>query len=354
MSALVIESLKIAYGNTVAVKNLDLTIAQGQLVSLLGPSGSGKTSVLRAIGGYLAPASGSIKIGGRDITRDPPQIRDMGMVFQNFVLFPHMTVLGNVEFGLRTRGIGRPERRRRVFEALEMVQMACFSDRLPFQLSGGQQQRVALARALVIRPAVLLMDEPMGALDAKLRAQAQEEIRTVQREVGVTTILVTHDQQEAMAMSDRIVVMRDGEIMDEGDPGRLYREPRNAFTAEFLGSTTLLPVEVLGHDGALARVRVCGMDHEFQAKGAVPENGAGYVSLRPEEIRCGREPVRGSVPGHVRKRMFYGVNSFLRVDAPGVGSLLALEAPGAEMAEGDDIHVSWRPQDARLLARDAT
>lgn len=353
MSALVIESLKIAYGNTVAVKNLDLTIGQGQLVSLLGPSGSGKTSVLRAIGGYLAPTSGSIKIDGRDITRDPPQFRDMGMVFQNFVLFPHMTVMGNVEFGLRTRGIAKPERQRRVFEVLEMVQMARFHDRLPFQLSGGQQQRVALARALVIRPTVLLMDEPMGALDAKLRAQAQEEIRAVQREVGVTTILVTHDQQEAMAMSDRIVVMRDGEIMDEGDPGRLYREPRNAFTAEFLGSTTLLPVDILGAENNLARVRVSGLTHEFLAKGARPDNGIGYVSLRPEDIKCSREPVNGSVPGRVRKRMFYGVNTFLKVEAPDVGTFLALETRGGEMAEGADVHVSWQPHDARLLPRDA-
>jgi len=354
MSALVIESLRIAYGNTIAVKNLDLTIEQGKLVSLLGPSGSGKTSVLRAIGGYLAPTSGSIKIDGRDITQDPPQFRDMGMVFQNFVLFPHMSVLDNVEFGLRTRGIAKSERRRRVLEALEMVQMEGFQDRLPFQLSGGQQQRVALARALVIRPTVLLMDEPMGALDAKLRAQAQEEIRAVQQEVGVTTILVTHDQQEAMAMSDRIVVMRDGEIMDEGEPWRLYREPRNSFTAEFLGTTTLLPVEVLDTDALGTRVRLVGLKHEFIVKGARPANGIGFVSLRPEDIRCSREPVNGSIPGRVNKRMFYGVNTFLRVDAPGAVSFLALETRGSEIDEGAEVHVSWQPHDARLLPRDAT
>jgi putative spermidine/putrescine transport system ATP-binding protein len=277
----------------------------------------------------------------------------MGMVFQNFVLFPHMSVLDNVEFGLRTRGIAKPERRRRVLEVLEMVQMERFQDRLPFQLSGGQQQRVALARALVIRPTVLLMDEPMGALDAKLRAQAQEEIRAVQQEVGVTTILVTHDQQEAMAMSDRIVVMREGEVMDEGDPWRLYREPRNAFTAEFLGTTTLLPVEVLDAEGFWIRVRVSGLPHEFVAKGTRPENGIGYVSVRPEDITCSRGPVSGSVPGRVSKRTFYGVNTFLRVEAPSIGSFLALETRGSEMDEGADVHISWQPHNARLLPRDA-
>ena len=354
MRTLVIESLRIEYGNMVAVKNLDLTIEQGKLVSLLGPSGSGKTSVLRAIGGYLAPTSGSIKVDGRDITREPPQFRDMGMVFQTFVLFPHMSVLNNVEFGLRTRGIAKPERRRRAIEALEMVQMEGLQDRLPFQLSGGQQQRVALARALVIRPTVLLMDEPMGALDAKLRAQAQEEIRAVQQEVGVTTILVTHDQQEAMVMSDRIVVMRDGEIMDEGNPWRLYREPRNAFTAEFLGTTTLLPVEALETDGTWTRVRVSGLEHEFVANGARPESGVGYVSLRPEVIRCSRSPVSGSIPGRVRKRMFYGVNTFLSVEAPGVGSFRALETHGAEMDEDAEVHIWWQSRDARLFPRGAS
>jgi putative spermidine/putrescine transport system ATP-binding protein len=352
MSALVIESLRIAYGNTVAVKNFNLTIESGKLVSLLGPSGSGKTSVLRAIGGYLSPAGGSIKVDGREITRDPPQFRDMGMVFQNFVLFPHMSVLDNVEFGLRMRGIAKPERRRRAVEALQMVQMEKYLDRMPFQLSGGQQQRVALARALVIRPTVLLMDEPMGALDAKLRAQAQEEIRAVQKEVGVTTILVTHDQHEAMAMSDRIVVMRDGEIMDEGDPWRLYREPRNAFTAEFLGTTTLLPVEILGTDGAWTRVRVPGSKHEFKATSAGTVNGIGYVSLRPEDVSCSREPVGGSIPGRVTKRTFYGVNTYLKVEAAGIGSFVAIETRGSEVDQGTGVHLSWNSENARLLPRE--
>ncbi|MGE0847585.1 MAG: ABC transporter ATP-binding protein [Flavobacteriaceae bacterium] len=352
MSRLEIESLRIAYGKAVAVGNLSLTVEHGELVSLLGPSGSGKTSVLRAVGGYLKPTSGAIRIDGKDITRLPPQFRDMGMVFQNFVLFPHMSALDNVEFGLRTRGVARDERRSRAVDALKMVEMDRFLDRLPFQLSGGQQQRVALARAIVIRPTVLLMDEPMGALDAKLRAQAQEEIRALQQELGLTAILVTHDQQEAMSMSDRIVVMRDGDIMDEGDPARLYREPRDAFTAEFLGTTSLLPVEVVG-SGKQARVRVAGSRYEFIANGERPDSGIGYVSLRPEDIRCSRKPVAGSVPGRVSKRIFHGVNTFLRIEAPDVGSLLALEGRDSSLGEGDRVHVSWQRQDARLLPRDA-
>jgi putative spermidine/putrescine transport system ATP-binding protein len=352
MSTLEIQNLRIAYGTYVAVQNLDLTIKHGQLVSLLGPSGSGKTSVLRAIGGYLAPTSGAIKVDGRDITRDPPQVRDMGMVFQNFLLFPHMSVLDNVEFGLRMRRVPKAERRKRAMEALDMVQMAAFAARLPYQLSGGQQQRVALARALVIRPAILLMDEPMGALDAKLRAEAQEEIRTVQKEVGVTAILVTHDQQEAMAMSDRIVVMRDGAILEEGEPYQLYREPRTAFTAEFLGTTTLLPVEVIGCDDGRCRVRLPDSRHEFVAIGSIAAGLTANVSLRPEDVVCSVQASAGSFAGRVTKRMFYGVNTFLRVETAAAGSLLALELPGAVMAEGAEVHVSWRPEGARLLPRD--
>ncbi|MBS0248923.1 MAG: ABC transporter ATP-binding protein [Proteobacteria bacterium] len=354
MSTLEIENLRIAYGNYVAVNGIDLTIKHGELVSLLGPSGSGKTSVLRAVGGYLTPSSGAIKVDGRDITRDPPQVRDMGMVFQNFLLFPHMSVQDNVEFGLRMRQVPKTERRQRAMNALDMVQMAPYAARLPYQLSGGQQQRVALARALVIRPTILLMDEPMGALDAKLRAEAQEEIRTVQREVGVTTILVTHDQQEAMAMSDRIVVMREGAILEEGEPHQLYREPRTAFTAEFLGTTTLLPVDVLESEGGRCRVRHAPSGHEFLAAGAIVAGQAANVSLRPEHVAVSPQPSAGSIAGRVVQRMFYGVNTFLRVDTTEAGSLLALEAPGTAMDEGAGVYVSWRPEDARVLPRDAS
>jgi len=352
MSKFEIESLKIAYGNWVAIEDLNLTIEKGELVSLLGPSGSGKTSVLRAIGGYLKPAGGSMRIDGKDITAVPPQFRDIGMVFQNFVLFPHMSTVENVEFGLQTRGVAKSERRRRAVEALEMVQMDTYLDRYPFELSGGQQQRVALARAIVIRPTMLLMDEPMGALDAKLRERAQEEIRALQQELQLTTVLVTHDQREAMAMSDRIVVMRSGKIVDAGDPWRLYHAPKTAFTAEFLGTTNLLQVEVLTRDGNKARVRMAQTGHELDVEGSLSGTNAGYVSLRPEDIVCTSRHEPGALPARVVKRMFYGVNTHLRLETPGLGSLLAVQHRQDSFEEGAELFVSWQPQDARLLPGD--
>jgi putative spermidine/putrescine transport system ATP-binding protein len=352
MSKFEIDSLTITYGDWVAIENLNLTIEKGELVSLLGPSGSGKTSVLRAIGGYLKPTSGSLRVDGKDITAVPPQFRDIGMVFQNFVLFPHLSTVENVEFGLQTRGVAKAERRRRAIEALEMVQMDTYLERYPFELSGGQQQRVALARAIVIRPTMLLMDEPMGALDAKLRESAQEEIRALQQELQLTTVLVTHDQREAMAMSDRIVVMRSGKIVDEGKPWRLYHEPKTAFTAEFLGTTNLLHVEVLTRDGARARVRMTQTGHEFEVEGRLPGEEAGYVSLRPEDIVCTSRPAPGALPAKVAKRMFYGMNTHLRLEGPELGSLLAAQQRDDSFEEGTELFVSWKAQDARLLPGD--
>ncbi|WP_038361830.1 ABC transporter ATP-binding protein [Bosea sp. 117] len=352
MSRLEIESLKIAYGGWVAIDDLNLTIEKGELVSLLGPSGSGKTSLLRAIGGYLKPAGGSMRIDGKDITAIPPQFRDIGMVFQNFVLFPHLSTVENVEFGLRTRGVAKAERRRRAIEALAMVQMDTYLDRYPFELSGGQQQRVALARAIVIRPTLLLLDEPMGALDTKLRERAQEEIRALQQELQLTTVLVTHDQREAMAMSDRIIVMRSGSIIDAGDPWRLYHAPKTAFTAEFLGTTNLLSVEVLTRDGNRARVRMTQTGHEFEVEGSLSGANAGYVSLRPEDITCTSRSEPGALPAKVMKRMFYGVNTHLRLETPELGSLLAVQHRHAVFEEGAELFVSFQPQDARLLPAD--
>ncbi|TDE15852.1 ABC transporter ATP-binding protein [Jiangella asiatica] len=354
MSELVIEGLEIEYGRNVVVHGLDLRVESGEFVSLLGPSGSGKTSVLRAIGGYQAPSEGSIAIAGRDVTDVPPQGRDVGMVFQSLVLFPHMSVLRNVEFGLRTRKVRQPERRRRAMETLEMMQIAHLSERLPFQLSGGQQQRVALARALVVRPSLLLMDEPLGALDARLRLQMQVEIRALQHATGVTTIFVTHDQQEAMAMSDRVVVMRDGRIADQGGPEGLYREPRDRFTAEFMGLTSLLPVDVVRPAGDGARVRLAGTAHEFDATGSADPAGGEptFVSLRPEDIHCTTQPVDGALTGKVMARTFRGVNTFVQVRV-GDQTVLALQHRGQSLSEGAEVFVSWDAARARLVAGDA-
>jgi putative spermidine/putrescine transport system ATP-binding protein len=240
----------------VAVHGADLTIGDGELFAILGPSGSGKTTVLRLIAGFERPTSGVIKLGGRDVTALPPARRDTNTVFQQYALFPHMTVAQNVEYGLRVRGVGKTERRRRAGEALDMVRLAGYSARKPAQLSGGQQQRVALARALVGRPRVLLLDEPLGALDLKLREQMQLELKAIQREVGITFVIVTHDQDEALALCDRLAVFNDGRIEQVGASREVYDNPANRFVADFVGTSNVLDGEsaekVLGRTGTFA------------------------------------------------------------------------------------------------------
>ncbi|GAA2356091.1 ABC transporter ATP-binding protein [Streptomyces carpaticus] len=228
------------FGDFTAVDGLDLTIREGELTTLLGPSGCGKTTSLRMLAGYLAPSEGQIFIGGEDVTRTPPEKRGLGMVFQSYALFPHMSVADNVGYGLKLRKVPRAERARRVAEALELVGLGHLADRRPKALSGGQQQRVALARAIVIRPRLLLLDEPLSNLDARLRVQMREEIRRIQAEAGLTVVLVTHDQEEALEMSDRMVVMNGGRVMQEGPPDELFPAPANRFVAEFLGYENFL------------------------------------------------------------------------------------------------------------------
>ncbi|AKG46372.1 ABC transporter ATP-binding protein [Streptomyces xiamenensis] len=223
------------FGDFTAVDALDLAIREGELTTLLGPSGCGKTTSLRMLAGYLSPTEGSIFIGGKDVTNTPPEKRDLGMVFQSYALFPHMSVADNVGYGLKLRKVPRAERAKRVAEALELVGLGHLADRRPKALSGGQQQRVALARAIVIRPRLLLLDEPLSNLDARLRVQMREEIRRIQGEAGLTVVLVTHDQEEALEMSDRMVVMNGGRVMQEGPPDDLFPAPANRFVAEFLG-----------------------------------------------------------------------------------------------------------------------
>ncbi|WP_326596380.1 ABC transporter ATP-binding protein [Streptomyces sp. NBC_01803] len=223
------------FGEFTAVDSLNLAIRDGELTTLLGPSGCGKTTSLRMLAGYLTPSSGTITIGGRDVTRTPPEKRDLGMVFQSYALFPHLSVADNVGYGLKLRKVSRAERTRRVGEALDLVGLGHLADRRPKALSGGQQQRVALARAIVIRPRLLLLDEPLSNLDARLRVQMRGEIRRIQAETGLTVVLVTHDQEEALEMSDRMVVMNTGRVMQEGPPDDLFPAPANRFVAEFLG-----------------------------------------------------------------------------------------------------------------------
>ena len=244
------------FGDVVAVDGADLSVADGELFAILGPSGSGKTTILRLIAGFERPTAGAVKLGGRDVTALPPARRDTNTVFQQYALFPHMTVAQNVEYGLRVRGVARAERQRRAGEALDMVRLGGYAARKPAQLSGGQQQRVALARALVGRPKVLLLDEPLGALDLKLREQMQLELRAIQRELGITFVIVTHDQDEALTLCDRLAVFNEGRIEQVGAARDVYENPVNRFVADFVGTSNVLDgadaERVLGRSGAFA------------------------------------------------------------------------------------------------------
>ncbi len=275
------------YGAMTAVDAVSLAIAAGEFVSFLGPSGSGKTTTLLMIAGFVAPNAGAILLGGADITRLPPYRRNIGMVYQSYALFPHMTVARNIAFPLRMRGMRKAEIRRRTERVLGLVRLEGFEDRLPNQLSGGQQQRVALARALVFEPPLLLMDEPLGALDKKLREELQVEIKRIQREIRSTVVYVTHDQEEALSMSDRVVVMNRGRIEQVGSPSELYERPRTRFVADFLGAANFLEAEIIRRDGtALLRTRNGTLLEATLPEGAV-FGGSALVAIRPERVRLG-------------------------------------------------------------------
>ncbi|MBI2202150.1 MAG: ABC transporter ATP-binding protein, partial [Armatimonadetes bacterium] len=258
MGTLEIRNLWKSFGDVPAVKGFNLRVEEGEFVALLGPSGCGKTTTLRSIAGFEDVDVGRILIGGRDVTQAPPHTRNTGMVFQNYALFPHMTVFSNVAFGLQMRKVPRQEIRRRVARALETVRLPRFEDRKPHQLSGGQQQRVALARALVIEPEVLLLDEPLSNLDAKLREEMRIEVRQIQKDVGITTVFVTHDQEEALVMSDRMVLMNLGEVVGQGTPIDLFEKPSHPFVASFLGQSNRIEGRVAEVQGPAARVRTSG------------------------------------------------------------------------------------------------
>ena len=264
MSGLALQDLRRTYGPTVAVDRVSLDVAQGELVALLGPSGCGKTTTLRMIAGFVLPTSGRVLIGGRDVTRQPPYVRDTGMVFQGYALFPHMSVAENVGFGLEMRGVARRDREPQVKEALRLVRLDGLAERLPHQLSGGQQQRVALARALVINPAVFLLDEPLSNLDARLRAEVRVEIRALQRRLGLTTVLVTHDQEEALTIADRLVVIDRGQVRQIGTPKEVYERPTDVSVATFLGRCTVIKGSVEAPGGFRAG------SHLLPCDGGVP------------------------------------------------------------------------------------
>jgi putative spermidine/putrescine transport system ATP-binding protein len=286
------------YGPHRALDAIDLRIQPGELVALLGPSGCGKTTALRALSGLETIDEGSILIDGEDVAAVPTNKRDIGMVFQSYSLFPHMTALENVEFGLRMRRIAGNERQRRAVEALEMVGLGRFADRFAHQMSGGQQQRVALARALVTRPRVLLLDEPLSALDAKVRVQLRDEIRRIQTELGITTVFVTHDQEEALAVADRVAVMNQGRIEQIGSPRELYATPATPFVADFVGLSNRIPGDAAG-----GRVTVYGT--QLELLGAPIADGPVVAYVRPEDLTIEGAGVEG-VPGTVVSSSFLG------------------------------------------------
>ena len=330
-----------------AVDGISLEIPRGAFFALLGPSGCGKTTTLRMIGGFEEPTEGQIYLGDRDVVGLPPYKRDVNTVFQSYALFPHMTVAENVAFGLERRRIGKTERRSRVREVLELVDLAGREDRRPKQLSGGQQQRVALARAIVCNPRVLLLDEPLGALDLKLRKQMQLELKGIQNEVGITFVHVTHDQEEAMTMADTIAVMNQGRIEQLGSPADLYEQPRTAFVAGFLGKSNLLAGTVAG-DGVVRLVD--GSEIRASTNGDV---GAVSIGVRPEKIRLGETGVN-TLSGTVKESAYIGVATEVVVATP-VGELTVfhqnVEAGGGAPAPGSQVTLSWASEATFVVDR---
>ncbi len=342
MGFLVLDGLTKRYGATTAVDRLSLTIDKGEFLSLLGPSGCGKTTTLQMIAGFVEPSAGAIMLDRTDRLATKPARRGLGIVFQSYALFPHMTAAQNVAFGLEMRRVSRGERDRRVAEALNLVSLAGFADRFPRSMSGGQQQRVALARALVIRPHVLLLDEPLSNLDAKLREEMQVELRQIQRSVGITTILVTHDQAEAMAMSDRIVVMNNGRAEQVARPDCAYERPASPFVASFLGKSNLLC-------GRIVAERLSISDGNWPAPCGIAD-GPVTVTIRPEKIEFGGD----GLAGIVRNRLFLGSQWLFQVETQAGLVLVIRQNSGEPMpAEGARVALAWRPDDMRISRREA-
>jgi spermidine/putrescine transport system ATP-binding protein len=341
------------FGETVAVDDVSVDIAEGEFFSMLGPSGCGKTTTLRMIGGFEEPTRGTIYLGGRDVTDLPPYKRDVNTVFQSYALFPHLNVQDNVAFGLRRRKVAGEEVATRVAEALRLVDLEGFEKRKPSQMSGGQQQRVALARALVNHPKVLLLDEPLGALDLKLRKQMQLELKRIQQEVGITFIYVTHDQEEAMTMSDRLAVMRLGKIEQIGPPEDVYETPQTEFVASFLGASNLIDGELKEQRDEFSSVLLQGGDVVIVPTERAPfKPGASVrVGVRPEKITIavddGSQPETGwnAVSGLLRMSTYIGVSNQYKVDGPGGTDLTVwVQNLGANPAPrpGESVRLSWR------------
>ena len=342
------------FGDFAAVDRLTLDVASGEFLTLLGASGSGKTTTLRMIAGFEVPTAGEILMAGASITGLPPYKRDINTVFQHYALFPHMSVRQNVEYGLRMRGVPAGERASRVDDALEMVQLTQLAARAPRQLSGGQQQRVALARALVNRPRALLLDEPLGALDLKLRKEMQLELKHLQTGLGITFVYVTHDQEEALTMSDRIVFMRQGGIAQVGTPRDLYDRPMSRYVADFIGETNLLPGTVVDSADSVVTLRTGNTLVRGPSDSALPAGTEAWLTVRPEVIALldGRLPPSGwnVVSGVVLETVYAGSTVRAHVELPGGLRLVANLPPGAAPPTGARATLGWAVERGRCVA----
>lgn len=356
-----IRNLSKRFGSVVAVDDVSLEIGAGEFVALLGPSGSGKTTLLQGIAGFEEPTSGSILIGGQDFTRVPVNRRNVGMVFQKYTLFPHLTLRDNVAFPLKMRKIATADRRKAADDALARVHLAGYGDRMPTQVSGGQQQRVALARAIVYQPNVLLMDEPLGALDRNLREQMQIEIKALQRELGITVIFVTHDQEEALTMADRVAVMAEGRLQQVATPEQLYEQPENLFVAGFVGDNNLLDTELVstsdGYSLTTGRVQI---DLPSQAIPSLRlqerEPGRATLAIRPERIALAGPADTPTIAATLREIVYSG-QSVLLITELEDGQTLRARIPSrhalAGAGPGDRLNLTWQPDAMQVFADEA-
>jgi len=336
----------------VAVNHIDLEIKDGEMVTLLGPSGCGKTTTLRMISGFEYPSSGNVFIGDRDVAKIPPNKRGISMVFQSYALFPHMNIWENIAYGLRVAKLSQDEIVRRTDGVVEMMQLTGMEKRFPNQISGGQQQRVALARAVVIEPSVLLFDEPLSNLDAKLRESMRDELRSLQKRLGITSLYVTHDQSEAMAISDRVVIMKSGDIMQQGAPSEIYEQPNSRFVANFIGKANFIEGIFRGMDGTSAVVEIYGQNMAIPAPGkmeGVEKDGPCCLSVRPESIDLSAES--GHLPGRITRATYYGAKVEYELTVNDQPIIVEIYNPQLteRFSEGDSVHMTLIDKCVRVL-----
>jgi spermidine/putrescine ABC transporter ATP-binding subunit len=348
-ASVTLRALSKAYGPVTAVDDVSLEIAAGEFVALLGASGSGKSTILMMIAGFETPSAGEILLDGQPITQLPPHRRDIGMVFQRYALFPHMTVAENIAYPLRRRGANRATIEAEVARALNMVSLGKFGSRYPAQLSGGQQQRVALARSLVFRPRVILMDESLGALDRKLRQQMQIEIKLLHKAIGATILFVTHDQEEALSMADRVAVLSDGKLIQAGMPSELYRTPQSALVAGFIGETNFLPAEIIRTGAAMVEANCLGMTIKVPKANCCTEDKAVVVGIRPEHVRLTK--TSEGIAARVIETVYRGSTLNVLLEAQGARLTACVPAETHCPSPGETTGIGFEPENCRIYSR---